>query len=264
VKALNLFTVIISLFTLIVVHNAWAKEPDCQLTALQTQALSQPKVSVVDYYQVMRSCPEFDGYYPVRLIQGEWVVGNRGWDEEPVNYIVDTENGFIKVRKDVLLGNKTIQVALFATKADGKVIGYYREESVEWLFGIESAKLIFYRLDKVNNRLLDVTQEVLPQITLSAFGLSDAEYEKLETIENADFQRAVEDSPLFYYELPHVGTILKVNLAPKSVQHFYNYYNEGSLAKNSDLETLEHYDSQIKTEVIELEWDKAKSRFVRQ
>ena len=259
------FIPVIALLPLIFLQAAWASRYFCQLTKPQVQVLSSlTKRSIVDYYQAMMFCPEFDGYYPLRKVQNEWIFGNPAWDEPLFSSIVDIKNGFIEVKKEVLEGQKIIQVALFKASNGNDIIGYAKAEKVDAMFGYKNTELSFYQLNDTGDKLLNVTQNVFPEITFMDFGSSSDEFRKIKTIKNDDFHDAAENSPLFYYELPHVGTRIKVNLIPKSLSHFYHYYAPESLAQSSDLEILNRYESQIKTDTIELTWDKQKSRFAVQ
>lgn len=261
-KILSFFTAIISLLIFTFVQEARTEGLSCQLTPAQTKKFaSQAKQSVVDYYQVMRSCPELEVVYSLRFIDGQWVIGDKEVDEEPDEYIVDIKNGFIQVGKEFGDGYSTLQIALFRN-ADGEaIIGYYREQQVGAYFGFQDVDLSFYKLNEAHTQLIEVTKEVLPAITLADFGLPDVEYKKLKTIEDEAYRSADELNILFSYELPRCGTILKVKLvANKYSLSFYRTFKR----EPSEVEILNHYESLIKTESINFKWDKTHSRFVLQ
>jgi hypothetical protein len=235
-----------------------AEEKKCTLTPMQTKIFSSEKRNVVDYYRTLVACQLVSDYYELHYIDDRWTNGEAG---DLYSVVVDIDHGFIQFDEESGDAYETSQIALFRDKNRDALIAYYDELRVGAYFGYKYADLSFYRLDQTNRQIVNVTEEVLPQITLSDFGISDIEYKNLKNIKQELFSSAIENTILFSYKLPRYGTSVQAILVVNKSQldHYRQYITD-----HSDLEILDHYYNQISKETIELKWDKAKSRFVRE
>ncbi len=208
------------------------------LILLSISALAQKK-NVVDYFHLL---PDSLKHYPLEYKNGKWIsVSDVDYEVIPV---VDIQNGFIEMQPRGLgEGEEKQQVVLYREKDGSALIGvsYYYHNGTFF----EKYQIFFGEYK--NNKWIDVTHKVLPEINFYTFMKSGYK-----------ISNELKQYLAITYDLPQHGTTITV--------HFQ--YNEGICLyrdiKNKNKNLCDEFTKNVKYDSIKLKWDKENTRFVIQ
>jgi hypothetical protein len=258
----NMIRTILMIFFCLSVSPVSAQSAACHLGVSQkTLWESEGKKNVVDYYQLLLSCNNLLKDYPLRVNGKKWKTESIAGYDIPV--LVDIENGFIQIEDSGTGGSfTTTQVAIFRAHNGEAIIAFYQliQEAVP--FGYQGTGPKFYRWDESTNSMVNVTDQVFPEITVGDFGIDETTFVNLNRIQDPAFKMLFKPDTLFFYRLPRYGTNIVVHLVAnkKEIENYLSF--DVGQKSYKDKEILSSYAKDINMEVIKLKWDKKKSRFV--
>ena len=183
---------------------------------------------------------------------------------EPINATVDIKNGFIEINDEGGAYLIVLQVVLFRNAVREPMIGVnitFKEGL--WYGGY--SKLSFFRF---NPKVEDVTDLVLPQLSISDFQANNAKEELFTNLKKVNLPELsnllTTNSFPYIATLPRYGTMVKIQfvLDKSRLSKLLKYYSR-KLDGNENEYINNFQSSLIQPASISLQWNKKESRFIK-
>ncbi len=228
----------------------------------------EKRYNVLYYYNLIPDIKFHEGLivnpkdrYKLYKVGAQWKTEG---EFEPINATVDIRNGFIEINEEGGAFLIVLQVVLFRNAAKDAIIGVNITFNEGLWYGGYS-KLSFFRF---NPKAEDVTEVVLPQLSISDFQINNSEaglFKNLKNINLPELSNLLNTNSFPYIAvLPRYGTTVKIEflLDKYRLSKFIKYYGR-KLDDNENKYVNGFQSSLIQPANLSLKWNKKESRFIK-